>query len=163
VQQNFGICEERRENEQSNAVEQLKQNIIEYSNMHTDQEEELKKSQDIRKDYMNITSAEVDPDTADSTNNKDDVYTSTLSNSVAPLQEQPQRQDFKKEEEANPYHEGLLSSPDPFLAQTTDYLNNIREEYYEYQCSKCHYKEAVWKNTTKPTFCARCKTLSTEE
>ncbi|MGH9926070.1 MAG: hypothetical protein ACRD5B_11915 [Nitrososphaeraceae archaeon] len=100
---------------------------------------------------------------ANSTNDKSGLYTSTQSYSVAPLQEQLQRPDFKKEEEANLYGEGLLSSPDPSLAQTTEYLNNLREEFYEYQCSDCLYKEAVGKNDPKPKVCPRCKTPSTEE
>jgi hypothetical protein len=33
---------------------------------------------------------------------------------------------------------GLPLSPDPNLAQITKYLNNLREELDEYQCSNCH-------------------------
>ena len=82
---------------------------------------------------------------------------------VSLLQEQQsQGQNFKKEE-VNGSTKGLLSSPDPILAETTRLLNNLREDYYEYQCTNCQYKEKVWKNNTKPKFCVRCKTLSTEE
>lgn len=59
--------------------------------------------------------------------------------------------------------DSLVQNPDPSLAETTRLLNNLKEEYYEYQCNNCHYKEAVWKNEPKPKFCARCKTPSLVE
>jgi hypothetical protein len=162
-QRNFGNYEEMRENEQSNTAGQSEGNISEASNKYASQDEELDKSQGIHIDHKNITQLQSDSNTTDSINENPDVYTSTASNSVAQLQEQPQRQDSRKEEEANLSGEGLRSSPDPYLAQVTKHLNNIRENFYEYQCSNCYYKEAVWKNKPKPKFCARCKTPSAEE
>ena len=163
-QRNLCTYKEMRDNEHSSNVGQQERSITGASNKYTNQDDESDKSQDSSIDYRNsATALQNGSSIADSTKDESGVYTSTQSNSVAQLQEQTQRQDFKKEEEANPYREGLLSSPDPYLAQTTEYLNNLREDFYEYQCRNCLYKEAVWKNNPKPKFCARCKTPSTEE
>jgi ribosomal protein S27E len=48
-------------------------------------------------------------------------------------------------------------TPDPSLAETTRLLNNLREEYVEYQCSKCQHKELLWKNSPRPSSCPNCK------
>ncbi len=163
-QRNLGTYKEIRDNEHSSNAGQQERSITGASNKYTNQNDESDKSQDNSIDYRNrATALQNGSSIADSTKDESGVYTSTLSNSVAQLQEQTQRQDFKKEEEANLYGEGLLTSPDPYVAQVTKYLNNLREEFYEYQCTNCHYKEAVSKNDPKPKFCARCKTTSTEE
>ena len=47
--------------------------------------------------------------------------------------------------------------PNPSLTETTRLLNNLREDYYEYQCSTCQYKEVIWKNSAKPLSCPKCK------
>ena len=49
---------------------------------------------------------------------------------------------------------------DPSLAGTTRFLHNLREEYDEYQCSACQYKEAILKNSAKPLSCPKCKSKS---
>jgi hypothetical protein len=152
-QQNFDKYEEIRENKQSNTARQPQENTSEASNKDTNYHEELDKSQGDRIDHKNITRLKSDSKMADSIKEINNVYTSKASNSVAQLREQQRGQNFK----------GQLSSSDPSLAETIGLLNNLREEYDEYQCSHCHYKEAIHKNSAKPKLCPRCKTLSTEE
>lgn len=131
---------------------------MEISNNHLDQKEELNNSQDIHRDYRYITQVRDDVSSSESTNDKNGVYTSTASNSVARLLEQPQKQDFKKE--VNGDIKGILSSPDPSLTETIRFLKNLSEEYDEYQCNACQHKEAIWKNNTKPLICPKCKSKS---
>jgi hypothetical protein len=62
-----------------------------------------------------------------------------------------------------PSNPGKLEKvPDPSLVEATTNLNNFREEYDEFQCNNCRYKEAIHKNNTKPKFCPICNTPSTE-
>ena len=120
-------------------------------------DEKLEKSFDAHNNDAKTAEPENAAGLADSTVSKNSVYENTTSNSVAQLQEQPQKQDSKKDEKANLSGEGLQSSPDPYHTQVTKYLNNIRENFYEYHCDNCHYKEEVWKNDFKPKVCPKCK------
>ena len=161
VFRNFGNYEEIRKNEQSYAAGQPEGNIPVASNKYSNQDEELDKSQDIHIDHRNITQLQSNSNITDSINENNDVYTSTASNSVAQLQEQPQKQNFN-EQEVKTYIDSdeLLLPTDPSLAETTRLLKNLREEYDEYQCSACQCKEAMRKNSTKPLFCPKCKSKS---
>jgi hypothetical protein len=156
-QPNLSEYKDTRDNDDSNRTEQTEQDKNEVSNNHTELDEKLKKSFDVHNNDTKTVETGNAAGIADSTVSKNSVYENTTSNSVAQLQEQPQKQDSKKDEKANLSGEGLQSSPDPYHTQVTKYLNNIRENFYEYHCDNCHYKEEVWKNDFKPKVCPKCK------
>ncbi len=138
----------------------LRQEPLEIQSKHY--EKPVSKECPVLSSETNTIVKKIDLNSDDNDNVIRDVFTSTQSNSVVQLLEQPQKENSKKEK-VNYYTKAVQSSTDPSSAETTRFLDNLREDYYEYQCSNCHYKEAVWKNNAKPKFCTRCKTPSTEE
>ncbi|MGH9982639.1 MAG: hypothetical protein ACRD8W_01635 [Nitrososphaeraceae archaeon] len=157
-QRNFGEYRDIQENQRLNIVEQSEQNKIKVSSNYTNSAEKLKKPLGTHNFNINTIEIEDGSHIVECTKDNSGVYTSTTSNSVAQLQEQPQTQNFRKENVTQYGNaKGLVSAPDPSLAQTTRFLNNLREDYDEYQCSTCQHKEAIWKNNTKALTCPKCK------
>lgn len=88
-------------------------------------DEELAKYRSVPNDNMdnaNVQNMSLD----DISDNRNDVYPSIASNSVAQLLEQPQNQDLEQSQD----YENPLPSTDPSLTETTKFLNNLRKEYY---------------------------------
>jgi hypothetical protein len=67
---------------------------------------------------------------------------------------------FHPSQPPQPSQASLIQDPDPSIAETTRLLNNLKEEYVEYRCSKCEYKEPLWKNSPRPSSCPKCKSIS---
>jgi hypothetical protein len=156
-QRNFDLYKEKEENEGVSRQEEQDIHIQRNDNNHANGNQTTEKSQDMSKDDGNNAETPKLPDNVNTKDDKNDVYTSIASNSVAPLQ----KKQLVNEEDTNAYHddEGLLLKIDPSLANTTRFLSNLREEYVEYQCSTCQHKELLWKNIPRPSSCPNCKSL----
>jgi DNA-directed RNA polymerase subunit RPC12/RpoP len=70
------------------------------------------------------------------------------------LGSEPQKQDFEKE--TNYDTKESLVSPDFSIIEATQFLSKLREEYVEYQCSRCQHKVQYGRTSPSQT-CPKCK------